>query len=68
MALAQAGKRKAATLLMNLDSAIASELLQGLTSEAVEELAMEMADINTGRRNKKEEDRIVQEFCKELQE
>ena len=68
MALAQAGKQKAATLLMNLDSATAGELLQGLTSDEIEELAVEMAQISTsGRRNKKDEARIVREFFSELQ-
>jgi flagellar motor switch protein FliG len=68
MGLTQTGKRKAATLLMNLDSATASELLQGLTSEKIEELAVEMAQINTSdRRNNKEESRIVREFQSELQ-
>ncbi len=68
MALAQTGKYKAATLLMNLDSATASELMRGLTSEEIEELAVEMVQINTsGRRNKKEESRIIQEFCGGLQ-
>ena len=43
MGLTQTGKHKAATLLMNLDSATASELLQGLASEEIEELAVEMA-------------------------
>ncbi len=68
MALAQAGKFKAATLLMNLDSATAGELLRGLTPEEIEELAVEMAQINTsGRRNKKDEARIVREFFSGLQ-
>ena len=68
MGLAQADKHKAATLLMNLDSATASELLRGLTSEKIEELAVEMAQINTtGRRNKKDETRIVREFFSGLQ-
>ncbi len=68
MALTQAGKQKAATLLMNLDSATAGELLRGLTPEEIEELALEMAQINTsGRRNKKDESRIVREFCGVLQ-
>ena len=63
MGLAQTGKHKVATLLMNLDSATASELLRGLTSEEIEELAVEMAQINTsGRHNRKEESRIVREF------
>jgi len=68
MALAQAGKHKAAILLMNLDSATAGELLRGLTPEEIEELAVEMAQINaSGRRNKKDESRIVREFCGGLQ-
>jgi len=68
MALTQTGKQKAATLLMNLDSATAGELLQGLTSDEIEELAVEMAQISTsGRRNKKDESRIVREFSSGLQ-
>ncbi len=68
MGLAQAGKQKAAALLMNLDSATAGELLRGLIPEEIEELAVEMGQINaSGRRNKKDEARIVREFCNELQ-
>ncbi len=68
MVLAQAGKHKAATLLINLDSATASELIRGVPPETIQELAVEMTRIHTsGRRNKKEESRIVREFCSGLQ-
>jgi len=68
MALTETKRHEAATLLMNLDTRTASELMQGITSETVEELAVEMARIHaSGRRNKKEESRIIREFCSELQ-
>ena len=68
MALTETRRHEAATLLMNLDTKTASELIQGIPPETVEELAVEMARIHaSGRRNKKEESRIIREFCSELQ-
>ena len=69
MALTETRRHEAATLLMNLDTTTASELIQGIPPETVEELAVEMARIHaSGRRNKKEESRIIREFCSGLQE
>lgn len=68
MALTETKRHEAATLLMNLDTRTASELIQGIPPETVEELAVEMARIHaSGRRNKKEESRIIREFCSGLQ-
>ncbi|MCD6394547.1 MAG: hypothetical protein J7M40_13705 [Planctomycetes bacterium] len=68
MALTETRRREAATLLMSLDTTMASELIQGIPPETVEELAVEMARIHaSGHRNKKEESRIIREFCSGLQ-
>ncbi len=68
MAMTQTSRYEAATLLMNLDSATASELIRGVPPETIQELAVEMTRIHaSGRRNKKEESRIVREFCSGLQ-
>ncbi len=64
MALTETAKRKAATVLMSLDSGTASELLKEFSPDEIQQLAMEMVQIETsGRRNKKEEAKIIQEFC-----
>lgn len=62
------GKRKAATLLMALDSATASELLKGLPPTDIQQIAMEMAQIDASGRSdkKKEEAKVAQEFCNTL--
>lgn len=68
MALTQTRRYEAATLLMNLDSTTASELMRGVPPETIQELAVEMTQIHaSGRRNKREESRIVREFCGRLQ-
>ncbi len=68
MALTQTRRYEAATLLMNLDSATASELIRGVPPETIQELAVEMTRIHaSGRRNKREESRIIREFCSGLQ-
>ncbi len=68
MALAEANKYKAATLLINLDPTMSGELLKELSPEDVQELAMVMAQIETsGRRDKKQEAKIVREFSNSLQ-
>jgi len=65
--VALTGKRKAATLLMNLDAATASELLKGLPVEEIQQITMEMVQIEaSGRRNGKEEAKVAQEFCNSL--
>ncbi len=66
---ATASKKKAAMLLMSLDSATATELLKGMGAEEIEQLAIEMARINTsGGREKESQEEIVKEFCSSLQE
>ena len=68
MELTDTGRHKTATLLMNLDSTTVSRLLKGYPPEVVQQLAVEMAHIDaTGRRNKKEEMKVVQEFYSALQ-
>ena len=57
------GKQKAAMLLMNLDTATASELLRGLPHEDVQAIGLEIAKIDvSGHRDKREEAKIVQDF------
>ena len=41
------GKQKAAMLLMSLDVATAAELLKGLDAKVVQELAVELAYLDT---------------------
>jgi flagellar motor switch protein FliG len=67
--MALAGKQKAAMLLMSLDAATVTELLKGLNVEEIQEIAMELARINSSKQHDvKEQAKIVQEFCKLLQE
>jgi flagellar motor switch protein FliG len=57
------GKQKAAMLLMNLDTATASELLRGLPPEDVQAIGLELAKIDvSGHRDRREEAKIVQDF------
>lgn len=63
-----AGKQKAAMLLMSLDTLTAVELLKGLDAEEIQEIAIELARIDAlGKRDAKEQARIVQEFYNSLQ-
>ena len=67
MAATATSKKKAAMLLMNLDSATAAEMLKELGAEEIEQIAVEMAQINaSGPRDKKKQDEIVREFCVSL--
>jgi flagellar motor switch protein FliG len=67
--MALEGKQKAAMLLMSLDAATATELLKGLDAKEIQEIAMELARINTSKRHDaKEQAKIVQEFCNLLRE
>ena len=67
--MALAGKQKAAMLLMSLDAATVTELLKGLDVEEIQEIAMELARINSSKQHDaKEQAKIVQEFCNLLQE
>ncbi len=64
MAATATSKQKAAMLLMNLDSATATEMLKELGAEEIEQIAVEMAQINaSGTRDEKKQDEIVREFC-----
>jgi len=67
--VALTGKQKAAMLLMSLDAVSAAELLKGVDTEVVEELAMELASMDaSGLCNAKEQTKIVREFCGSLGE
>ncbi len=69
MAATATSKKKAAMLLMSLDSATATELLKELGAEEIEQIAIEMAQINaSGPREKNKQDEIVREFCSSLEE
>lgn len=58
------GLRKAATLLMGLDSITAMELLKSRPAEEVEQIALLLAQVDAaGARDVKEEDKIAREFC-----
>jgi len=63
------GKQKAAMLLMSLDAATATELLKGLHAEDVQEIAMELARIDSSQQDDaKEQTKVVREFCASLQQ
>ena len=62
------GKQKAAMLLMSLDPISACELLKGVEPNTVQDLAVELACLNTtGYRNKKDQLEVAQDFCQSLQ-
>ncbi len=62
------GKQKAAMLLLSLDPATASELVKGLDTKAVQELAVEMAYLDaSGWKNNNEGFEIAQQFCHSLE-
>jgi flagellar motor switch protein FliG len=63
-ATSMTGLRKAAMLLMSLDSATASELLKGLNSEVVTNIAVELAYLDaSGVKVREQSHLIVREFC-----
>lgn len=63
-----AGKQKAALLLMSLDVATAAELLKGLDTEVVQEMALELAHLDaSGYQNSKERVAIARQFVNCLQ-
>jgi flagellar motor switch protein FliG len=67
--MALVGKQKAAMLLMSLDAATVTELLKGLDAREIQEIAMELAQINSSKQhNAKEQAKIIQEFCNLIQE
>jgi len=62
------GKQKAAMLLLSLDPATASELVKGLDTKDVQELAVEMAYLNaSGLKNNNESFAIARQFCSSLE-
>jgi flagellar motor switch protein FliG len=65
--MAFSGKQKAAMLLMSLDTLTAVELLKGLDADEIQEIAIELARIDaSGKRDVKEQAKIVREFCNSL--
>lgn len=67
--MALMGKQKAAVLLMSLDPATATELLKGLPSAEIEQIAIELAQLDaSGQRDTKEEVKVVREFFQSLQQ
>jgi len=61
------GKQKAAMLLMSLDGATATELLKGLDAEDIQEIAMELARIDTSEQSDaREQAKVALEFCSSL--
>ena len=63
------GKQKAAMLLMSLDAATATELLNGLDAEEIHEIALELAHIDVSKKiSNDEQAQIAQEFCSSLQQ
>jgi flagellar motor switch protein FliG len=61
------GKQKAALLLMSLDPATAAQMIKGLDSRVVEDLAVELAYLEaTGYRSSPEKAEVVIQFCNSL--
>ncbi len=61
------GKQKAALLLMGLDAPTAGELLKGMDSQTVQELALELAVLDaSGYRDSKESMELAADFCNYL--
>ena len=66
--MALTGKQKAALLLTTLDVATAAELLKGVDTRTVQELAVELSYLDAaGYRSTKQTAEIAQQFCKSLQ-
>ena len=63
------GKQKAAMLLMSLDAATAAELLRGIDTEGIQDIALELARIDSSeKRNIKEQAQVAREFYNSLRE
>jgi len=63
------GKQKAALLLMSLDAATAAELLKGVDTKVVQELAVELAYLDAaGYRSSKQSLELARQFWKTLQD
>lgn len=62
------GKQRAALLLASLDPMTAAELLKGVDTKIVQELAVELSYLDAaGHRNVKQTADIARQFCKSLQ-
>ena len=62
------GKQKAALLLTTLDAATAAQMLKGVDTKTVQELAVELSYLDaSGYRNAKQTTEIARLFCKSLQ-
>jgi flagellar motor switch protein FliG len=67
--LALTGKQKAALLLASLDPATAAEMLKGVDTRIVQELAVELSYLDAaGQRNSRQTAEIARQFCKSLQD
>jgi len=65
--MALSGKQKAAMLLMSLDTLTAVELLKGLDTDEIQEIAIELARIDASEgRDVKQQAKIAREFCNSL--
>jgi len=62
------GKQKAAMLLMSLDVATAAELLKGVDTRVVQDLAVELAYLDAaGNRNNSQSAEVARQFCNSLE-
>ncbi len=65
--MALTGRQKAAMLLMSLDVSVAAELLKGVDSRIVQELAIELAYLNaSGNRDSRQTLTLARDFCNAL--
>ena len=64
--MALTGKQKAAMLLMSLDPATATEMLRGLHPDVIQELAVEMAHLDTAGREIGKSTEIARQFYDSL--
>jgi len=66
--MALTGKQKAAMLLMSLDASTATELVRGLDTEVVHELAVELSHLDAADfKNSNKSTRVVEQFHHSLQ-
>lgn len=63
------GKQKAALLLTTLDPGTAAELLKGIDTRMVQELAVELSYLDAaGQRNARQTTEVARQFCSSLQD
>ena len=63
------GKQKAAMLLMSLDAATAAELLRGMDTEGIQDIALELARIDASEKHStREQAQVAREFYNSLRE